>query len=110
MRVFRVTKSNPATEADFISAWDAGRRPPRRRPDLERSFRAISCFDTLARARAKAVEYHLGEHVAELEIPKSIPFIQNQTGHVDLEKTSSADLVRYIIEMHLVSPEARVDI
>ena len=46
MRVFRVTKSNPATEADFISYWDSGRRPPRSRPDLERSFRAISCFDS----------------------------------------------------------------
>ena len=64
----------------------------------------------LARARAKALEYHLGEHVAEMEIPNSVAFLQSQTGHIDLENASSADLLRYIIVMHPVNPEARVGI
>lgn len=108
--MFRVTKSNPATEADFISYWDTGRRPPRRRPELERSFKAISCFDTLARACAKAMEYQLGEHVAELDVPESVAVVQSHTGHIDLEKTTPGELMRYIIAMHPANPETRVEI
>ena len=104
MRVYRVVRSNPPTEADFRSPVDAGKLPPKNRPS--RTWKAVSSFIEFDKAVDKAAAYDLGDFIAALEIPDTVQATVSDTGHVDLEDTTPGELLGYVVQ---VSPrEARV--
>ena len=66
---YRVVRSNPPTEADFLSDRERGRPEPAD-VRLLRLMDGLSVFDSEDRARGKAVRYpSLGSFIAALDIP-----------------------------------------
>jgi len=87
-RFYRVVSSANPTEADFRSPERQGRslRPPIT-PELRRSFRSVSGWDTREGAQAAARDYpKLGRYIAILELPPRIaPVRFGAPGHWDIE-------------------------
>lgn len=100
-RFYRVVSSEAPTEADFHSAERQGRklRPPVT-PELLRSFRSVSAWDTLEGAEQAARDYpRLGTHVAILELPPHIARVRfGAPGHWDIEAESS-ELLRAVLQV-----------
>ena len=75
MVLYRLTRSNPPAESDFVSAWDLGRRPPaglrgRERIRQEEAYKALSMLRTREAALRYARKYPgLGSFLCEMEIP-----------------------------------------
>lgn len=65
-----------------------------------RLYQGVSTFETLEMAIEKAVEAELGDFVAELEVPDSVARNSNGRGHVDLEGTTPAQLLQYVVQTH----------
>lgn len=99
-RLFRVVRTNPPSAQDFKSPWDLGRQPRKNRPMQVRLYRGVSTFETLGMARDKATEANLGDFVAELEVPDGVARNPNGRGHVDLEGTTPAQLLGYVVQIH----------
>jgi hypothetical protein len=70
--LYRITKNNPATVADFSSEYSMGREP-RGVDDLALLFWfGVSLFATDVQARRKAQKWSvLGKFIAELDVPTS---------------------------------------
>lgn len=56
----------------------------------------------------KALEYGLGDFVAELEVPDSVARVEGRRGHVDLEGTTAELLIGLVQTVHPVRFEGRV--
>lgn len=99
--MFRAVKGNPPVRQDFECYWDQGGRPERRTsPAQIRTFKSVSTFDTLERARAKASALGLGRYIAELKLPDDVKRQIRATGHVDLEETTPEQLLGYVVKLH----------
>ena len=100
-RFYRIVRTNPPTQADFLSHAALG-RPLRAGapPALIRSWVAVSAFDSETRARAAAHTVaqrgrSLGDFIAVLEIKDDGPVSVEQSfgmGHFDL-RGSAAELL-----------------
>lgn len=104
MRLYRAVRNDPPTEADFQSPWEQGRHPPK--PQLERAWKAVSTFRTFDKAVDKAIQYDLGDFIAELDVPDSVQKQVNATGHADLENATPGELLGYVVQIAV--REARV--
>lgn len=106
-RFYRVVSSETPTEADFHSTERQGRklRPPVT-PELLRSFRSVSAWDTLEGAERAARDYpKLGTYVAILELLPHIARIRfGAPGHWDIEAEPSELLraVRHVVPIATV--------
>ena len=77
--LYRAVMANPPTAADFMSNQAKGK--PRRAPiEGEAEWSGISVYNTAERCRRKAVQFGLGEYVAELVIPGAAPIIIGPLG------------------------------
>jgi hypothetical protein len=86
-----------------MSHWDRGRRPAN--PRDEASFKEVSVFDNREAAARKARLLQLGEYIAELEVPDSVPRSHNAaTGHVGLRGATPEQLLEYVQSVELVDP------
>ncbi|MDA8331718.1 MAG: hypothetical protein M0027_11065 [Candidatus Dormibacteraeota bacterium] len=78
MVLYRLTRSNPPSEQDFLSAWDLGRRPPaglsgRDRIRQEEAYKALSMLRTLEAALRYARKYpKVGSFVSKVAIPAEV--------------------------------------
>lgn len=122
MRVFyRIVRTNPPTEVDFVSHAALGRTPPAAfdgDPERLRSWERVSLFDSEAGARliARATRGRLGRFIAEPRIPDAQRgrFVWERTGatpgYYDMD-ASAADLlacvVRVIPVVDAIDPRAR---
>lgn len=107
-RLYRVVSSATPTEADFRSPERQGRRlRPPVTPELLRSFRSVSAWDTLEGAEAAARDYpKLGRYIAILELPPQIaPVRFGAPGHWDID-AEPTELLRAVVA---VVPIATVD-
>jgi hypothetical protein len=96
--LYRATRHNPPTEEDMSSDWDLGERPPEPyKPRDVASYKAVSTFDSLEKAAAKARNRNLGEYVAEIDAPDSVERKHSpESGHVELRDTTPAQLLGYL--------------
>lgn len=97
MRLYRVTKSNPPAVEDMMSHWDLGRRPARQEDDPKyegdkAAYEEVSVFVTAEEAAAKARARHLGDYIAELEVPDETP-MSSKGGHRGLIGTTPGQLL-----------------
>ena len=86
---FRIVKTDPPTEADFLSYKALGRPLLRDTPSQRRSWEGVSVTSTLEAARALTVRApNLGRFIAELELVEGGAVRFAQTGgapaHYDL--------------------------
>jgi hypothetical protein len=91
---YRILKTNPPTEADFLSYAALGRPLRRDTPELRRSWEGVSTYDTLDAARAIVANApRIGRFIAELEIGEDGPVAFEQSGadpsHFDLFGTAA---------------------
>lgn len=112
MRLFRVCKAEEPTDWDLQSHEARGKRPPRDAPlDLVRDWPRLSTFSTLAMARAMAVQAHLGDWVAELDVPAEVEkrYGANKAlgRHVSLLDTTPDEIRGYIVAVTRI-PHARI--
>ena len=78
---YRIVQSDPATENDFLPYAARGGTVPTD-PELRRLWHGISVYDTLDRAIRRARKQpHLGEYIAELQIPWGRSIRAERTGH-----------------------------
>lgn len=87
--LYRIVKSDPPTEADFLSYKAIGRPLLRDTPSQRRSWEGISVTSTLGAARVLAARApSLGRFIAILELDENGPIRFAQTGraseHYDL--------------------------
>jgi hypothetical protein len=87
---YRIVKTNPPTEADFLS--HAARGLPLRRdtPESRRSWERVSVYDSLERARSIVARFPaIGAFIAELEIEPDGSVAYEQSGddphHFDVD-------------------------
>lgn len=73
------------------SHWDLGKRPAKKQD--EAAFKEVSTFTTAAAAAAKARARHLGDYVAELEVPESAIGSRASSGHVGLDGMTPEQLL-----------------
>lgn len=74
---FRIVRTDPATESDFLSDKARGVPPRNDEPLTLHVWDGISVYRTLAQARRKARDYpFLGSFIAELNIDVDIPLIR----------------------------------
>mgnify|MGYP001791667188 CR=1 FL=1 len=92
---------------DFVSYWDQGRRPRQHRKSQIELYKQVSTLETLPLAREYAVEYGLGSHAAEIEVPDEVKRKANGRGHVGLEGTTREQLIGYIQQIHPVEVRVR---
>lgn len=86
--VYRVVTADPPAETDFYSPERQGRRlRPPITPELLRSFRSVSVWDTLEGAQQVARDFpKLGRYVAVLELsPHIAPERFGAPGHWDVQ-------------------------
>lgn len=98
-RLYRIVSSATPAEADFRSAERQGRRLRQPvTPELLRSFRSVSAWDTFERAEAAARDYpKLGRYVAVLQLPPHIRAVRfGAPGHWDIE-AEPIDLLRAVV-------------
>jgi hypothetical protein len=104
--LYRIVKTNPPTDADFVSFGAQGRPAPAG-PELARLWWGVSVYDSERGARKTAQRRaHLGRYVAQLEIPDDAPVRVERTGHGVGHHTvwaEPATLLAYVAE---VSPIA----
>lgn len=86
---YRVTKTNPPTDDDYLTRLERDGEPPDHLPDdQKKSWDAFSAFDTLEGAMAKARRFkRLGRYIAQYDIPEGSGIAWEQTiepGHYDL--------------------------
>lgn len=86
---YRIVKTNPPKEADFLSYRALGRSLLRDTPSQHRSWEGISVTSTLGAARALSARApNLGRFSAVLELAEHSPVRFEQTGrtpeHYDL--------------------------
>lgn len=99
--VFRAIKNDPPQAEDFQSYWDQRGRPARKTsPTQIRTYQSVSTFDSLEKAREKALAIGLGSHIAELEVPDSVKRTVKASGHIDLEGTTPDELLGYVVRVH----------
>lgn len=97
MLVYRVTKHDPPTEEDMLSAWELGRRPDPLTPGSEAVFREVSTFNTPQAAALKAQAFGLGDYIATLDIPDTVTAtVKETTGHVGLAGATPEELLGYV--------------
>lgn len=103
MRIYRVTKSDPPTEADMRSYWDLGRRPFPYRPQDEAAYREVSAFVSAELAARTARLRGLGDYIAELDIPDDTSMSRTARGHLGLRGLAPAELLGMVINVRSVS-------
>ncbi len=101
-RLYRVVRSNPPTDADFVSHRALGRRLPRRADAaLIRAWDGVSTLTTRELAAEYARSVRLGEWIAELEVPDEVEAddgaIRKQGRHVDLYGATPGQLREYVV-------------
>ena|SRR5579884_2345190 len=71
---YRIVKSSPPTDDDFVPKVVVAQAVLAKRPDLARLMTGISVFDDVELARKKAVQFPvLGDLLAEVTIPDDSP-------------------------------------
>jgi hypothetical protein len=71
---YRIVRTNPATEADFLSDKARGLPPRNDEPLTLHVWDGISVYQTLAQARRKARDYpFLSAFIAELSLDIDVP-------------------------------------
>ena len=76
-----MVKTNPPTEADFLSHQARGIVPRSNDPETLRLHAGISVMDSEEGARALARRYpRMGRFIARLDIPDDNPFVYEKTG------------------------------
>src|SRR5689334_4842696 len=71
---YRIVRTNPATEADFLSDKARGLPPRNDDPLTLHVWDGISVYQTLAQAQRKARDYpFLGSYIAELSLDIDVP-------------------------------------
>lgn len=67
-----------------------------------RAYKGVSVYATLDQLRDKMRAYPgIGRFAAELELPESASFHgPNPDGHIRLERTTPAELLRYVRAVH----------
>ena len=84
-----------------MSHWDLGKRPARAQD--EAAYKEVSVFDTPERAAAKARARHLGEYIAELEVPDETPRSYNPVSrHSGLQETTPGQLLAWVQDVRPV--------
>src|SRR5262245_37985655 len=74
---YRIVRTNPATEADFLSDKARGLPPRNDEPLTLHVWDGISMYQTLPQARRKARDYpFLGGFIAELHLDIDVPPIR----------------------------------
>jgi len=101
-----VIKGEAPGPNDFISYWDLGRRPREHRKNQIEGYKQVSTVETLEKALEYALQYDLGSHVAELEVPDSVDRKVSGRGHVGLIGTTREQLIGYI--QQILPVEVRV--
>jgi hypothetical protein len=86
---FRSIMGPEPTDDDFKSYEALGRRPRQADPEFLERWRGVSVYDSYRQARknARAVNWRIGTHIAELNIPDDarIRYVgPGPTGHWDL--------------------------
>jgi hypothetical protein len=86
---YRVTKSNPPSDADYVTRLEREGPPPAHLPDeVKESWDAFSAFDSADGALAKARRFkRLGRYIMRYDIPAEGGIAWKQTiepGHYDL--------------------------
>jgi hypothetical protein len=109
-RLFRVVRSNPPTDGDFMSHRELGRRLPRRADTaLIRAWDGVSTLTTLELAGEYARSARLGEWIAELEVPDEVEAdegaVRKLGRHVDLYGATAAQLRGYVVQIHPLPTE-----
>ena len=65
---YRIVRTNPPTEADFLSYEALGRPLYRDTPELRRSWEAVSVYDEVESARETVRRFpQIGTFIAELD-------------------------------------------
>lgn len=87
--LYRVVKSNPPNEEDFLTHQDRLGKVPSKHPEhVKRSWNALSAFDTPEGAVRLAEEVSkLGDYIARFDIPEGIGVTwepSGEQGHFDL--------------------------
>lgn len=93
---FRLVLTNPPARVDFQSHAARGRIPMRDDAETVRLWNGVSVYDSLPRARKRAMVYPmLGDYIAEIALSSDDDVIQERTtttrGHYTL--WGSADLL-----------------
>jgi hypothetical protein len=79
---YRIVKTNPPTERDFLTDRQGGRRMPRR--PLSHLWDTRSMYDTEAGARAMAQQFPaLGSFISAVDIPEDGPMHAERTTRSD---------------------------
>ncbi len=78
---YRVVKTDPPTEADFLSLRALGRVLRSGRPDLRRSWEGVSVSSTAAGARETATRHpRTGSFIATVDLGEGVTVPFEQTG------------------------------
>ncbi len=86
---YRVTKTNPPTDKDYVTRFERLGEPPADLPaDVKRSWYAFSAFDSVEGAREQALQVRgIGRYIFRYDIPEGCGVTWEQTlgpGHYDL--------------------------
>lgn len=86
---YRVAKSYPPTDRDYLTRQDRQGNPPKDSPaDVRRAWIALSAFDTLDGARRQARRFpRLGRYIVRYDVPPNASVTYEQTlgpGHYSL--------------------------
>ena len=97
---YRIVRTDPPTEADFLSYEALGRQLRRETPELRRSWSGVSVYTSERAAREIAARLpRLGAFIAELEVVEDGPVTYEQNGadleHYDLYG-SAEDMLRLV--------------
>ena len=77
---YRIVRTDPPTETDFLSHKALGRRLRHDTPEYRRSWEGISVYDTLEAARENRARFpRLSGFIAELEIAEGGPIAYAKT-------------------------------
>ena len=98
---YRIVKTDPPTEADFLSYRALGIPLRRDTPELRRSWEGVSVYDTMEAALAIVVQFpRIGRFIAELSLAENGPVRFEQTSvnprHYDLWGDASDMLVAVV--------------
>src|SRR3954466_13930857 len=68
-RLYRIIASDPPTRDDFLSYVEVGKELPEgATPDVVDRWEGISMYDSEERARAVAIRFGFGTHIATLDL------------------------------------------
>jgi hypothetical protein len=89
MTFYRIAKTNPPTEKDYVTPFERRGAPPTDASDeVRESWYAFSAFDSIEGARNQALQVRgIGKFIFRYEIPEGIGITWKQTlgpGHYDL--------------------------